>query len=274
MLHGGERGRFVNRHCASFRIGTIGTPYHGRANLARVCYIRKRDDFRIYAELGGWQHWRFTASCGGEQFHLMQIIRDFSGAACVSSEREQSLNRSCRQCGDMGSVCRLKPPLDLLHGVYQIGLRSRTIGARKSGHFADCPIMFDLYRFRPIGFPQESEIPTNSIPSPGMPSTSTIQKNEIWLRASELTDLIHKRESLENEERHKRQQIMELLLKKKTDKEETPYGTIIIATRNEYKYPVEFERKKKALDALRKYHQDSGDVTIKKSSTYLLFKRS
>ena len=91
MLHGGERGRFVNRHCASFRIGTIGTPYHGRANLARVCYIRKRDDFRIYADLGGWQHWRFTASCGGEQFHLMQIIRDFSGAACLSSEREQSL---------------------------------------------------------------------------------------------------------------------------------------------------------------------------------------
>ena len=91
MLHGGERGRFVNRHCASFRIGTIGTPYHGRANLARDCYIRKRDDFRIYAELGGWQHWKFTASCGGEQNHLMQIIRDFSGAACVSSEREHSL---------------------------------------------------------------------------------------------------------------------------------------------------------------------------------------
>ena len=107
-----------------------------------------------------------------------------------------------------------------------------------------------------------------------MPSTSTIEKNELWFRASELTDLIHKRESLENEERHKRQQIMELLLKKKTDKEETPYGTIIIATRNEYKYPVEFERKKIALVALRKYHQDSGDVTIKKSSTYLLFKRS
>ena len=91
MLHGGERGRFVNRHCASFRIGTIGTPYHGRANLARVCYIRKRDDFRICSDLGGWQHWRFTASCGGEQFHLMQIIRDFSGAACVSSEREHIL---------------------------------------------------------------------------------------------------------------------------------------------------------------------------------------
>ena len=91
MLHGGERGRFVNRHCASFRIGTIGTPYHGRANLARDCYIRKRDDFKIYAELGGWQHWRFTASCGGEQFHLMQIIRDFSGAACLSSERDNIL---------------------------------------------------------------------------------------------------------------------------------------------------------------------------------------
>ena len=91
MLHGGERGRFVNRHCASFRIGTIGTPYHGRANLARVCYIRKRDDFRIYAELGGWQHWRSTASLGGQRNQSMQIIRDFSGAACVSSEREHSL---------------------------------------------------------------------------------------------------------------------------------------------------------------------------------------
>ena len=67
---------------------------------------------------------------------------------------------------------------------------------------------------------------------------------------------------------------MELLLKKKSDKEETPYGSVIIATRNEHKYPVEFEQKKKALDALRKYHQDAGEVTIKKSSTYLLFKRS
>ena len=91
MLHGGERGRFVNRHCASFRIGTIGTPYHGRANLARVCYIRKRDDFRIYAELGGWQHWRSTASLGGQRNQSMQIIRDFSGAACVSSERDNIL---------------------------------------------------------------------------------------------------------------------------------------------------------------------------------------
>ena len=91
MLHGGERGRFVNRHCASFRIGTIGTPYHGRANLARDCYIRKCDDFKICSDLGGWQHWRFTASCGGRQNHLMQIIRDFSGAACLSSEREHIL---------------------------------------------------------------------------------------------------------------------------------------------------------------------------------------
>ena len=115
------------------------------------------------------------------------------------------------------------------------------------------------------------------MPSPDMPSRTsveTVEKNELFLRASELTDLIHKRESLENEERHKRQQIMELMLKKKTDKEETPYGSVIIATRNEYKYPVEFEQKKKALDALRKYHQDAGEVTIKKSSTYLLFKRS
>ena len=107
-----------------------------------------------------------------------------------------------------------------------------------------------------------------------MPSTSTIEKNELWFRASELTDLIHERESLENKERHKRQQIMELLLMKRSDKEETPYGTVIIATRNEYQYPAEYEQKKKVLDALRKYHQDSGDVTIKKSSTYLLFKRA
>jgi hypothetical protein len=110
--------------------------------------------------------------------------------------------------------------------------------------------------------------------SPLMPTQQKPKINEIWLRASELTDLIHKRESLENEERHKRQQIMELLLKKKADKEETPYGTIIVATRNEYKYPIEFEQKKKALDALKKYHQESGDVIIKKSSSYLLFKRS
>ena len=91
MLHGGERGRFVNRHCASFRIGTIGTPYHGRANLARVCYIRKRDDFRICSDLGGWQHWRSTASLGGQRNQSMQIIRDFSGAACVSMKREHSV---------------------------------------------------------------------------------------------------------------------------------------------------------------------------------------
>ena len=115
MLHGGERGRFVNRHCASFRIGTIGTPYHGRANLARDCYIRKRDDFRIYAELGGWQHWRFTASCGGEQFHLMQIIRDFSGAACLSSEREHILTDRVTSVRHGIGVYRLVPPLGFLH---------------------------------------------------------------------------------------------------------------------------------------------------------------
>ena len=109
---------------------------------------------------------------------------------------------------------------------------------------------------------------------PSRTSVETVEKNELFLRASELTDLIRKRESLENEERYKRQQIMELLLKKKSDKELTPYGSIIIATRNEYKYPPSFEQKKKQLDALRKYHQDSGEVTIKKSSTYLLFKRS
>jgi hypothetical protein len=28
------------------------------------------------------------------------------------------------------------------------------------------------------------------------------------------------------------------------------------------------------LDALKKYHQESGDVIIKKSSSYLLFKRA
>lgn len=107
-----------------------------------------------------------------------------------------------------------------------------------------------------------------------MTTTPKPKNSEIWSRASELTDLIHERESLENKERHKRQQIMELLLMKRSDKEETPYGTVIIATRNEYQYPAEFEQKKKVFDALRKYHQDSGDVTIKKSSTYLLFKRA
>jgi len=117
MLHGGERGRFVNRHCVSFRIGTIGTPYHGRANLARVCYIRKRDDFRIYAELGGWQHWRFTASCGGEQFHLMQIIRDFSGAACLSMKHEHSVTDHVTDWGQGIDVESWKPPFGFLHIV-------------------------------------------------------------------------------------------------------------------------------------------------------------
>jgi len=40
---------------------------------------------------GGWQHWRSTASLGGQRNQSMQIIRDFSGAACVSSEREHIL---------------------------------------------------------------------------------------------------------------------------------------------------------------------------------------
>ena len=117
MLHGGERGRFVNRHCASFRIGTIGTPYHGRANLARVCYIRKRDDFRIYAELGGWQHWRSTASLGGQRNQSMQIIRDFSGAACLSMKREHSVTDHVTDWGHGINVCRLAPPLGFLHIV-------------------------------------------------------------------------------------------------------------------------------------------------------------
>ena len=71
-----------------------------------------------------------------------------------------------------------------------------------------------------------------------MSTTPKPKNSEIWSRASELTDLIHERESLENKERHKRQQIMELLLMKRSDKEETPYGTVIIATRNEYQYPA------------------------------------
>ena len=115
MLHGGERGRFVNRHCASFRIGTIGTPYHGRANLARVCYIRKRDDFRICSELGGWQHWRSTASLGSQRNQSMQIIRDFSGAACLSMKREHSLTDHVTDWGHGIDVCRLVPPLGFLH---------------------------------------------------------------------------------------------------------------------------------------------------------------
>lgn len=115
MSHGGHQGQFVNRQCASFRIGTIGTPYHGRANLARDCYIRKRDDFRICSDLRGWQHWRFAASCGGKQFHLMQIIRDFSGAACLSSEREHSLTDRVTSWGHGIDVCRLVPPLSFLH---------------------------------------------------------------------------------------------------------------------------------------------------------------
>ena len=115
MSHGAHQGQSVNRHCASFRIGTIGTPYHGRANLARDCYIRKRDDFRICSDLGGWQHWRSTASLGGQRNQSMQIIRDFSGAACVSSEREHSLTDRVTSWGHGIDVCRLVPPLGFLH---------------------------------------------------------------------------------------------------------------------------------------------------------------
>ena len=118
MLHGAVYGRFVNRHCDTFWIGTTGgMPYHEGANLARDCYIRKRDDFKIYAELGGWQHWRFAASCGGEQFHLMQIIRDFSGAACLSMKREHSVTDHVTDWRQGISVCRLVPPLGFLHIV-------------------------------------------------------------------------------------------------------------------------------------------------------------
>ena len=147
MLHGGERGRFVNRHCASFWIGTTGgMPYHGRANLARDCHIRKWNDFRICSDLGGWQHWRFTASCGGRQFHLMQIIRDFSGAASVSSVRQGI------------SVCRLKPPFGFLHILTD---RSRLPDMKWEKRVTLCRLSHYVWpcRVSHVGFPQESEIP-------------------------------------------------------------------------------------------------------------------
>ena len=78
---------------------------------------------------------------GGQRNQSMQIIRIFRGNVCVN-EREHSLTDRVTGWGH-GIVCRLVPPLGLLHGFYQIGSRSHTIGARKSGHFADCPIMFD-----------------------------------------------------------------------------------------------------------------------------------
>ena len=45
----------------------------------------------------------------------MQIIRDFSGAACLSSEREHILTDFVTSVRQGIGVCRLVPPLGFLH---------------------------------------------------------------------------------------------------------------------------------------------------------------
>ena len=99
----------------------------------------------------------------------------FHRAACVSSEREHSL-QIVSPVGDMGSVCRSVPPLDLLHdSIRWVSVHTQSAqGNRDTLQTVPLCLTPPVLSYRiPSGIRNLSA----HIRHPDMPSTSTIKRN-------------------------------------------------------------------------------------------------